>query len=166
MTQGCIPRLLTCGEGCWHVGRYLKVGRSHSPSLSPSLSLSPFLSLYLARSLSLSLSLPLFLTHTLSGVQDCVVLECPCGDLTCASHSEPMPPLFPRQVCPTSDQIAFFGSLICSSARRNPATCCTNLLVGDSQKNSSSTSRAPATRSACPLSSRARSLSLRVHQKP
>jgi hypothetical protein len=30
--------------------------------------------------------------------QDCVVLECPCGDLTCASHSERMPPLFPRQV--------------------------------------------------------------------
>ena len=30
--------------------------------------------------------------------QDCVVLSCPCGDLTCASHSEPPHPLFPRQV--------------------------------------------------------------------
>jgi len=30
--------------------------------------------------------------------QDCVVLECPCGDLTCASHTEHWPPLFPRQV--------------------------------------------------------------------
>ena len=30
--------------------------------------------------------------------QDCVVLSCACGDLTCASHSEPQHPLFPRQV--------------------------------------------------------------------
>jgi hypothetical protein len=30
--------------------------------------------------------------------QDCVVLSCACGDLTCASHSEPLHPLFPRQV--------------------------------------------------------------------
>lgn len=31
--------------------------------------------------------------------QDCVSLLCPCGSLTCGSHTEPVSSLFPRGAC-------------------------------------------------------------------